>query len=41
MEFVMDLCHRVSVLHRGTAIAEGAPHEVRQNPAVLDAYLGD
>ena len=40
MEFVMGLCHSVTVLHRGTKIAEGAPEAVRNNPAVLEAYLG-
>lgn len=40
MEFVMGLCDTVTVLHRGTKIAEGAPEEVRKNPAVLEAYLG-
>lgn len=41
MEFVMGLCDKVTVLHRGTKIAEGTPKEVRTNPAVLEAYLGD
>ncbi len=41
MEFVMNLCHKVVVMHRGTRIAEGTPVEVRENPAVLEAYLGD
>jgi ABC-type branched-subunit amino acid transport system ATPase component len=41
MEFVMDLCERVMVMHHGAKIAEGAPGEVRANPAVLEAYLGD
>ena len=40
MEFVMGLCHSVTVLHRGTKIAEGTPEAVRNNPAVLEAYLG-
>ena len=40
MEFVMNLCHTVNVLHRGTTIAEGPPEAVRKNASVLDAYLG-
>jgi branched-chain amino acid transport system ATP-binding protein len=40
MEFVMNLCHRVTVLNQGTALVSGTPSEVRSNPAVLDAYLG-
>ncbi len=40
MEFVMNLCHRVTVLSQGTPLISGSPEEVRSNPAVLDAYLG-
>jgi len=38
--FVMNLCTEVVVLHRGRAIASGRPDAVREDPAVLDAYLG-
>ena len=41
MEFVMGLCHWVMVMHRGAKLAEGTPEDVRANPAVLEAYLGD
>ncbi len=41
MEFVMGLCAKIMVMHRGTRIAEGTPGEVRANAAVLEAYLGD
>ncbi len=40
MEFVMNLCARITVLSQGTALVSGTPAEVRTNPAVLDAYLG-
>ncbi len=41
MGFVMNLCDPVIVMHRGTVIAQGSPETVRENPVVLDAYLGD
>jgi ABC-type branched-subunit amino acid transport system ATPase component len=41
MEFVMGLCNKVMVMRRGSLLAEGAPQEVRANPAVLEAYLGE
>lgn len=41
MEFVMDLCDRVVVLAQGRVLAEGRPEEVRANPDVIEAYLGD
>jgi ABC-type branched-subunit amino acid transport system ATPase component len=40
MEFVMDLCARITVLDQGRVITTGSPDEVRNDPRVLDAYLG-
>jgi ABC-type branched-subunit amino acid transport system ATPase component len=40
MEFVMGLCHEVTVLHQGRTLTTGTPDQVRGDPAVLDAYLG-
>ena len=40
MEFVMGLCHQVTVLHQGRTLLTGEPEQVRADPAVLDAYLG-
>ena len=41
MDAVFRLADRVSVLDDGTLIASGAPDEVRRDPAVRAAYLGD
>ena len=40
VKLVMGLCDRVTVLDYGKKIAEGVPQEVRNNPAVIAAYLG-
>ncbi len=40
MEFLMNLVDRIVVMEFGEKLAEGLPHEIRSNPAVLEAYLG-
>ena len=40
MELVMNHSDRVIVMAEGRVIADGKPHEVRNNQAVIDAYLG-
>jgi len=38
---VLELCDPVVVFSRGRSIAEGPPATIREDPVVLDAYLGD
>lgn len=40
MKVVMDLCETIQTLDFGEVIAEGTPEEIRNNPKVIDAYLG-
>jgi branched-chain amino acid transport system ATP-binding protein len=37
----MNVSDRISVMHQGHLLAEGTPAEIRANPAVQSAYLGE
>jgi len=41
MDIVFKISQSVRVLRYGTVLAEGTPDEIRRNPAVIEAYLGE
>ena len=40
MNLVMNVCEAIAVVNYGRIIAKGTPEEIKNNPAVIEAYLG-